>query len=138
MRRFKGKKMVYDVKGSILGFEDTKKVEVLEIDELFASMKDIEHEGISFTLINPYLLREYSFDVPSAIRALLEINENSRLKVYNIVVIQKPLEESLVNFLAPIILNEDNKTLAQVVLDPKEYPDFSIAEPIKDFIVEEE
>ncbi len=128
--------MSYDVKSHILGFDDTKKVEIVEIDELFATMKDAENEAISFTLVNPYPLREYSFDVPLATQALLDLKEDSNVRVYNIVVIQKPLEESRINFLAPIIINEDNKTLAQVVLDPKSYPEFGIAEPIKEFIKE--
>ncbi len=128
--------MSYDVKSHILGFDDTKKVEIVEIDELFATMKDAENEAISFTLVNPYPLREYSFDVPLATQALLDLKEDSNVRVYNIVVIQKPLEESRINFLAPIIINEDNKTLAQVVLDPRSYPEFGIAEPIKEFIKE--
>ncbi len=128
--------MSYEIKGSILGFDDTKKVEIVQIDELFATMKDEENEAISFTLINPYPLREYSFDVPAATQALLELKEDSNVRVYNIVVIQKPLEESRINFLAPVIINEDNKTVAQVVLDPKNYPNFGIATPIKEFIKE--
>lgn len=128
--------MRYKIKSHILGFEDTNEVEIVEIDDLFATMKDVNNEAISFTLVNPYFLREYSFDVPKATEALLELGEDSNVKVYNIVVIQKPLEESLVNFMAPIIINEDNKTVAQIVLEPKNHPDFSIAEPIKNFIKE--
>ena len=128
--------MSYEIKGHILGFDDTKKVDIVQIDELFATMRDMENEAISFTLVNPYPLREYSFDVPAATKALLELNDDSNVRVYNIVVIQKPLEESRVNFLAPIIINEDNKTVAQVVLDPKNNPDFGIATPIKEFIKE--
>ena len=129
--------MSYEVKSHILGFENTKKVDIIEIDELFATMKDSENEGISFTLINPYPLRKYSFDVPIAIQTLLDLHEDSKVKVYNIVVIQKPLEESKVNFLAPVIVNEDNKTIAQVVLDPRLYPDFGMARAIKEFIPKE-
>ena len=72
--------MSYDVKGHILGFEDTNSVEIVEIDELFATMKDADNEAISFTLVNPYPLREYSFDVPAATQALLELNEDSNVK----------------------------------------------------------
>ena len=128
--------MSYEVKGHILGFDDTRNVEIVQIDELFATMKDVDNDAIAFTLVNPYPLREYSFDVPAATQALLELKEDSNVRVYNIVVIQKPLEESRVNFLAPIIINEDNKTVAQVVLDPRSYPDFGIATPIKEFIKE--
>ena len=111
-------------------------LEIVEIDNMFATLKDVDNESISFTLVNPYVLREYSFDVPIAIQTLLEINENSKIKVYNIVVIQQPLEKSQVNFLAPIIVNEDNKKLAQLVLDQTEYPDFGVAQSISEFIEE--
>ena len=129
--------MSYTVKSHILGFEETNEIEIIDIDELFSTMKDKNNENISFTLVNPYALREYSFDLPMATKVLLNINENSKVRVFNIVVIQKPLEESFINFLAPIVINEDNKTLAQVVLDPKANPDFGMAEPIKNFIKED-
>ena len=51
--------MTYQVKTEILGFEDIKNVEFSEIDDLFASIKSNENERISFSLVNPYLLREY-------------------------------------------------------------------------------
>jgi flagellar assembly factor FliW len=56
------------------------------------------------------------------------------LLVYNIAVIQKPLEQTAVNFLAPIIVNEDNKTIAQAVLKRVEHPDFGMAERISSFL----
>jgi flagellar assembly factor FliW len=125
--------MSYEVKGTILGFEDTTDVEIYEIDELFSTMKDANKNGISFTLINPYALREYSFDLSSAVKALLEITPDSNVSVYNIVVIQEPLENSAINFLAPIIVNNDSKKVAQAVLDPKRHPDLGMAETIKSF-----
>ncbi len=128
--------MIYDVKGQILGFENTTQIEAKEIDELFVTIEDTNNKHISFTLINPYLLREYSFEIPIATKTLLDLNEKSKIKVYNIVIIQNPIENSFVNFLAPLIFNEDNKTVAQLVLEPNKYPDFGIAEPIKNFIKE--
>jgi len=125
--------MSYDVRGEILGFSDTRNVEIVEIDTLFSTMKDKENDNISFTLVNPYALREYSFDIPVDIKVLLEIKEDSKLSVYNILVIQKPLEQSTVNFLAPIIINHDNNKLAQTVLDPRTNSDFGMAESIASF-----
>jgi len=125
--------MSYEVKSHILGFEKTTEVEIKEIDPLFYTMTDVNNEHISFTLVNPYLLREYSFDVPADVRVLLDINENSNVSVYNILVIQKPLEKSTINFLAPIVVNHDNNKLAQIVLDPKKNPDFGMAETIESF-----
>jgi len=125
--------MNYEVKGTILGFETTTNVEINAIDNLFLTMKDTKNENISFTLANPYQLREYSFDLPIDIKILLDIDENSSIDVYNIVVIQNPLENSTVNFLAPIVVNNDNNKIAQAVLDGKIHPDFGMAESIKSF-----
>jgi len=124
----------YKVKGSILGFDKTMNVEIIQIDNLFSTIRDVDNEGISFTVVNPYELREYSFDIKSDIKVLLDIKENSNLSAYNIVVIQKPLENSTVNFLAPLVINNDNMTIAQTVIDPKRHPDFGMAESIKTFM----
>ncbi|MFZ2891318.1 flagellar assembly protein FliW, partial [Sulfuricurvum sp.] len=95
--------MQYDVKSTILGFDQVTKVELSEIDEMFSMLKSCDGSNVSFTLVNPYLLREYSFDLPTSIRVLLDINEDSKVVVYNIAVIQDPLDESCINFLAPLI-----------------------------------
>ena len=125
--------MSYEVRGTILGFENMHNVEILEIDEMFSTMKDLDNENISFTMINPYTIREYSFDVPTDIKILLDINENSNVSVHNIMVIQNPLEDSTANFLAPILINNDNKKIGQAILDLKRHPDFGMAETIKSF-----
>lgn len=125
--------MKYEVRGNILGFENTLEVEIHEVDNLFSTIIDKSNEGISFTVVSPYALREYSFDMPSDIKAILQINEKSNVSVYNIVVIQKPLENSTINFLAPIIVNNDNNKIAQAVLNAKNHPDFGMAEKIKSF-----
>ncbi len=128
----KGVCVKYNVKADILGFENLKTVELQPFDELFSILRG-EDEQVSFTLVNPYALREYSFDLPKSVRVLLDINENSNVLVYNIVVIQNPLDESCVNFLAPLIFNQDNASMAQAVLNAKDYPGFGYAEPIKNF-----
>lgn len=125
--------MTYAVRGELLGFPDTQEVSITEIDTLFSTLKDTTNESITFTLVNPYALREYSFDIPSDIKVLLEINDKSSLSVYNILIIQKPLEKSLINFLAPLIINHDNNKLAQVILEPKKHPDFGMTETIESF-----
>jgi flagellar assembly factor FliW len=123
----------YEIVGNILGFEKTTEVEINVIDDLFSTIKDTENSDISFTVSNPYILREYSFDIPSDVQSSLEINENSNLSAYNIVVLQKPLENSTVNFLAPIIINNDNNKIAQTILEPTSHPEFGMTEVIKTF-----
>ena len=121
--------MVYEVKKPILGFEDVLKVELEEIDALFSTLKSIDKDYPSFTLVNPYQLRDYSFDIPKDVQILLDINENSKLLVYNIVVLHNPMTESVVNFKAPLIFNKDNGTMAQFILEGENL--FTIGELLK-------
>lgn len=126
--------MVFEVKTPILGFEQTEKVELKIIDETTALVTDVKNKNISFTLINPYALREYSFDVPSPVQVLLDISQNSKINIFNILVVQKPVENSIVNFLAPLVFNMDNGTMGQAVLSSKDYPDFGVSKQIKEYL----
>lgn len=126
--------MNYDVKLPILGFEDIETIKLEKVDDLFVTIRDANNEDISLTLANPYLLREYSIDLPLSIKTLLDMNEKTNFKVFNVVVIQSPLDTSRVNFLAPLVFNEDNNTVAQVVLDAQKHPDFGMAESIRELL----
>jgi len=109
--------MLYNVKKPILGFENVLQVELHEIDGLFSSLEAIGSEIISWTLVNPYHLREYSFDIPKDVQVLLDIKEDSEILVYNIVVLSNPITDSVINFKAPLLFNKDNGTMAQFVLE---------------------
>lgn len=126
--------MVFDVKASILGFDELTKVELTKIDDFFSGLKNAEKAAPGFTLVNPYALREYSFDIPSSIKILLDLKEDSRVEVYNIVVLQNPIEKSVVNFIAPLIFNYDNMTMGQVVLEISKYPHFGVAEEVSTYV----
>jgi len=125
--------MHYKVVSEILGFKEITDVTIEEIDEFFSKMTNMNNENISFILVKPHMLREYEFEIPQDVKQSLQIESNDDISVYSIVIIQKPLEQSVVNFLAPIVINEKNKTLAQVVLEPKQHPDFGMAERIEAF-----
>jgi flagellar assembly factor FliW len=132
---FEGLVMIYQVKAPILGFEQTERIEVTPVDDNFIQIRDVDNSNIAFTLVNPYSLREYSFDVPTPIQVLQEIHKESKINVYNIIVIQKDMEKSIVNFLAPLIFNEDNATVGQIVLSSKAYPDYDVAQEMGEFLV---
>ncbi len=130
--------MVFEVKSPILGFENVTKMKLEKIDELFMKLFNADGEVPHFTLVNPFLLREYEFDVPSNIKILLDLNNAKNIAVANIMVIQKPIEHSTINFLAPLIFNFDNLTMAQVVLDSTQYPMYSLSESIGQYYNKEE
>ncbi|MBV5335227.1 MAG: flagellar assembly protein FliW [Sulfuricurvum sp.] len=123
--------MQFELKLPLLGFESIKQMELKKIDDIFMRLESVG-EGPSFTLINPYVLREYAFDIPASLQALMEIDEKSNLLIYTIVILTTPIENSNINFVAPVIFNTDNGQMAQIIIDNRS--EFSIAEPIKNYL----
>ncbi|MCX2682927.1 flagellar assembly protein FliW [Campylobacter sp. MIT 21-1685] len=127
--------MTLTVKCPILGFEETKSMEFSTIDEVFVKLKSLDGKEFSFVLINPYLIRpDYEFDIPTYYQELLNLTPESNMKILNIVAIAKTIEESTINFLAPVVINLDNNTMVQVILDTAAYPNFYQADQISNYI----
>jgi flagellar assembly factor FliW len=124
--------MTFDIVIPLLGFEDLKQVKLEKIDENFMKLQSLQNEHISFTLINPFVLGEYDFEIPHQVQELLELDENSNLLVYNIVLIQKPVENSMVNLIGPLLFNTDSKKAVQIVLP--ESTNYGVAEKISTFL----
>lgn len=123
------------VKCPILGFEETKTMEFYQIDEIFYRLKSCDGEDFSFVMINPYILRpNYDFEIPDYYAELLGLKDNATVEIYTIVAISQPLEESTVNFMAPVVISKENNSLVQVILDSMIYPDYLQSEKISDYI----
>ena len=129
--------MVFDVKSPILGFEDVSKMKLEKIDDIFMRLSNTEAIAPVFVLINPFVLREYDFEVPTAIKLLLDLDTSKNILVANIMVMQNPIQNSTINFLAPVVFNFDNHTMAQVALDSFKYPQYGLAEPISKWYKED-
>jgi len=125
--------MIFSVKAPIPGFETIKEVELEKIDEFFVKFIS-KSDPTTFTLINPFMLRPYEFEIPEYFRTLLDVNEKSNILILNIMIIATPIETSTVNFIAPLVFNVDNQSLAQVVLDANQHPDFGLMESISLFL----
>ncbi len=124
--------MKFDICLPILGFEDIKQVSLEKIDDVFMKMQSLDNQHISFTMINPFTLREYDFEVPDNIQELLQIDKNSNLIILNMVLIQTPIEESVVNFIGPMVFNTDNNKAVQIILNDLLH--YGVAEKISDFL----
>ena len=129
--------MEFEVKSPILGFESVRTVKLEKIDDLFMKLNNAHADMPIFTLVNPFLLREYDFEVPLATKLLLDLKDDTNLLVLNIMITHTPLENSTINFLAPVIFNFDNKTMGQVVLESNRYPNYGLAEVISSFFSED-
>lgn len=124
--------MDFEMKSPILGFEHIKKVSIVKIDDFFARLES-KDDNTTFTLINPYAFRDYAFEIPDYYIKLMNIKDSSQLRVYAIVALNSPLEESTMNFLAPIVCNMDNCTISQVILDTVSYPQYKQADRIANY-----
>jgi flagellar assembly factor FliW len=130
--------MQFELKLPLLGFESITKMKLTKIDDIFMQLENAADDNKpSFTLINPFVLKPYEIEIPESVQKLLEITEESNILIFNIVVIHTPLEESTVNFVAPIIFNTDNNFMAQTILDGKSAQDHGMAESIKKFMNKE-
>ena len=124
--------MKFDICVPILGFENVKQVTLEKIDDVFMKMQSVDDKYISFTLINPFVLREYDFEVPDSTQELLGIDKDSNIIVQNIVLIRTPIEDSVINFIGPMIFNTNNNKAAQVILS--ETTKYGVAEKISTFL----
>ena len=124
--------MQFELKMPLLGFESIKTMKLEKIDDIFMRLTSEQDESASFTLINPFVLTEYDFVVPTAIETLLQINNTANILIFNVVIVQSPIENSTINFAAPIVFNTDSMSMAQVILDNNSQ--YSIAEPISNFL----
>ncbi len=125
--------MTFEVKSPIPGFDQVKKVELEKIDDFFMRLKSCDDDTV-FMLVNPFLLREYDFEVPEYFKNLLELEEQKNTLVLNIMIVSTPVETSVVNFIAPLVFNIDNKSVAQVLLDSNKYKEYGIMENISDYL----
>jgi len=119
----------------VLGFEDVNEWELERVDDIFAKLKAFKNsKDVSFTLIDPFVLRDYEIEIPKFYKELLEIEDKSYKLILCSVIVQQPLENSKVNFIAPFVFNIDKKKMAQIVLDGEKYKNFGIMESISDYI----
>ena len=128
--------MILEVVSPILGFESVTHFEFKAIDQNFAQIKNANGESPSFSMINPFALREFVFEISDQLQEALGLYGNTNYLVFCIMVAKKPLHESLVNFLGPIIINTDNQKMAQVVLDDTIYTSYGAAEPLSSYIAQ--
>jgi len=127
--------MTFEVKATIPGFEQIKSVELEKVDDFFMRLKSLQDDTV-FTLINPFLLREYDFEIPTYFKNLLEIEKQSDTLVLNIMIVSTPIETSVVNFIAPLIFNTEKLYVAQVLLDSNKHKEYGILENISDYLTD--
>lgn len=128
--------MKLNVKCPILGFEDTKTVEFSNIDDIFSKVQSLDGNEFTFILIDSQLIRPgYDFDIPLYYQELLNLNKDSKRQAFIIVALyEQDINDSRLNFLAPVLVNWDTNSMVQIILDPNSYPDYFQAEKISNYM----
>lgn len=128
-----GPDKIWNFAAPILGFDDNKKfIAITEEEEPFEFIQSLEDEHLTFILTDPFLFYpEYDFTVEKRWLDLLQIEREEQVIVRTIVTVRSPSDISI-NLRAPIILNAEILTAAQIVLDRSEYvPRYPIMSPIE-------
>ena len=119
----------------ILGFDAVEELTLEPIDDIFYRLRNRHGETPVFTLIDPSALRSaYVVDLPDNATEKLGLEEPSDAMVLSIMIVDTPLENSHVNFIAPLVFNTKKGLMGQVVLDAAEHPGFGLADPLKKFL----
>lgn len=127
--------MKFNLKLPLLGFKEIQSMDFEKIDDIFAKLTTPDNTDISFTLINPFILRDYHFEIPTAVQTLMDIDDNSDLLIYNVVIVNSAIEKTTINFAAPMVFNITNKTMAQIILSDSTI--YGIAEELSNFLTKE-
>jgi len=121
--------MKFEVVLPILGFENIKEYDLEKIDDIFFKLKGGD---ISFTLINPFAVRDYEVIISDADKEKLELNENTNFLILNNMIVATPLQNSTINFASPLIFNIDTKKMGQVILENANQ--YSLTDPLANYI----
>lgn len=108
----------------IPAFENLKKfVIVKEQDSPFYWLQSVEDKDIAFVIINPFEIKpDYEFDISDEVLKKLEIQSESDVAVFCIVVIPEDVKQTRVNLKAPIVINVNKRKGMQYLLDDERYP----------------
>ncbi|MFF2092614.1 flagellar assembly protein FliW [Paenibacillus sp. NPDC058174] len=113
----------------IPGFKDNKNYILADIeDSPFVFMQSVEDEDLTFIVASPFDFHEaYEFELPQHLKTELQLQDESHIKVYNIVTISGLLDTATMNLIAPIIINTAERNGVQYILSEGNY---SIKHPL--------
>jgi len=107
----------------IPGFDDQDAYIIVPSYDLefpFSTLQSVKNTELAFIVTDPFLFVEnYDFDIDDADALLLNIKTDNDLEnviALTIVTIPENVEDTTINIMAPIIINNDKKLAKQVLL----------------------
>ncbi len=106
---------MYEVKEAILGFEKYSKVKIEKSSDFLSTIIFDEEEFLSIHITNAKYLKNITFDLSAEMIESLHIKDSDSFDIYFTMLIQDPINQSVLNLGAPILINEKLKLIAQFV-----------------------
>lgn len=106
------------------GFPEETKFALLndDLDSPFAYLQSANDAHLTFLLVDPFsFFKHYGFELEEQVAADMGINPENPPQIYTIVRVPERAEEMTVNLMAPIVVNWQTKTAAQIVLEKSPY-----------------
>ena len=122
--------MKVTLKKGILGFENLKEYELLDIEDndSLKEFNSTEEEGIGFVIVSPFeIINEYEIVLNQETIEKLEVKSPKDVVLFNIITLVQTFEESTVNMKAPIVINIKTNFGMQIILQDDKY---SIRHPL--------
>ena len=113
---------MYKIVLPVLGFEGFSSLSIEKIDESFSFL--VLNEKTKITVMNIKALNKISFNFEIDDKALekLKIKSKNDFDTYFVVVSQNPIENSIINLVSPILINEKEKLIGQYLTSLKVDP----------------
>lgn len=116
---------MYNVVLPIAGFGDFKSLKVEKIDDFASFLVFDEKTKIAVVNINYLNKVKFDFQIDQEVLKKMNINSKDDFDIYFCVVSQEPVENSIINLVSPIFINEKDKLVGQYITVEKVDPLFA-------------
>ncbi|MBH0230882.1 flagellar assembly protein FliW [Halobacillus yeomjeoni] len=115
---------VIQFKQGLPGFKDYKEFVLLPLEEapIYKVLQSTKEAGLAFILVNPYVFfHDYAFDIDEQSKKELELKQAEDVDLYTVMTLKDPFKQSTINLQAPIIINQQNRSAKQLILNQTDY-----------------
>lgn len=112
---------MYTISLPLLGFENYSTLKMNTINEYFSTLILDENSKLQITVVNITYFKNtpFYFNIEDSILEKLNVKKREDFDIYFCVVKQEPIEESIVNLIAPVLINSKEKLLGQYIIKDK-------------------
>ncbi|MBU3013356.1 flagellar assembly protein FliW [Poseidonibacter lekithochrous] len=109
---------MYKIELPLLGFEEFKELDIKSLDNNFVTLELNQEKDLNINLVNITYFKDtnFNFNIDDDILEKMQIKKQEDFKIFFCIVMQNPIEESIVNLAAPILINEEKRLIGQYVL----------------------